>query len=112
MTQVLLCAGPDLLVVKKDGLLFFRRGGQPDVPVPYSPEHYPVFLRSARQKHGLTPVLGPSGEEAPCVPDGGSMPVLRRDRLASGEEMYRLEPTEEPCREAGKAREKNVCPDS
>jgi hypothetical protein len=49
MTQVLLCAGPGLLVVEKNGLLFFRRPGQPDAPVPYAPEHYPVFLNSASQ---------------------------------------------------------------
>jgi hypothetical protein len=103
MTQVLLCAGPGLLVVRKDGLLFFRRSGQPDAPVPYAPEYYPVFLKSARQKHGLAPVLGASGEEAPCVPDDPPMPVLRRDRLASGEEVYRLEPPEGSCAEEGRA---------
>jgi hypothetical protein len=96
MTQVLLCAGPGLLVVKRDGLLFFRRPGQPDAPVPYATEHYPVFLNSARQKHGLTRVLGPSSEEAPCLLDDAAMPTLRRDRLASGEEVYRMEPAEEP----------------
>jgi hypothetical protein len=90
MTRVLLCAGPGLLVVQKDGLLFYRRPGQPDHPVPYAPAHYPVFLRSAKQKHNLTPVLGPSGEEAPCLPDESAMPVLRQDRLPSGEEVYRL----------------------
>jgi hypothetical protein len=92
MTQVLLCAGPGLLVVKKDGLLFFRRPGQPDAPVPYAPEHYPIFLSSARQKHGLTRVLGPSGDEAPCLPDDASVLRLRRECLASGEEVYQLEP--------------------
>jgi len=102
MTQVLLCAGPGLLVVKKDGLLFFRRPGQPDAPVPYAPEHYPVFLHSARQKHGLTPVLGPSNEEAPCVPDDAPIPPLRRDCLGSGEEVYRLEPAEGPCGAEGR----------
>lgn len=97
MTQVLLCAGPGLLVVKKDGLLYYRRPGEPDAPVPSAPEHYPVFLNSARQKHGLTRVLGPSCEEAPFLPDDARVPHLRRDRLASGEEVYRLEPTKEPC---------------
>jgi hypothetical protein len=102
MTQVLLCAGPGLLVVKKDDLLFFRRPGQPDAPVPYAPEHYPVFLSSARQKHGLTRVLGPSTEEAPCLPDDAPMPTLRQDHLASGEEVYRLEPAEEFRAEGGR----------
>lgn len=89
MTQVLLCAGPGLLVVKKDGLLFYRRPGQPDTPVPYAPAHYPVFLRSAKEKHDLTPVVGPAGEEAPGLPEE-STPVLCLDRLPSGVEVYRL----------------------
>ena len=50
MTQILLCTGPRLLVVQKEGLLFYRRPGQPDMPVPYAQEHYPVFLRSAKEK--------------------------------------------------------------
>ena len=90
MTRVLLCAGPGLLVVQKDGLLFYRRPGQPDAPVPYAPAHYPVFLNSAKQKHGLTPVLGPSGEEAPFLPEESAMPALRREGLPTGEEVYRL----------------------
>jgi hypothetical protein len=97
MTQVLLCAGPGLLVIQKDGLLFYRRPGQADVPVPYAPANYPVFLRSAKEKHGLTPVLGPSGEEAPYLPEEPAMPRLCRDRLSTGEEVYRLVgDTEEP----------------
>jgi hypothetical protein len=95
MTQILLCAGPGLLVIKKDGQLFYRRPGQPDAPVPYAPEYYPVFLNSARQKHGLAPVLGASGEEAPFLQDDAPMPALLRDRLASGEEAYRLQPVGE-----------------
>jgi hypothetical protein len=90
MTQVLLCAGPGLLVIQKDGLLFYRRPGQPDAPIPYAREHYPVFLRSAKEKHGLTPVVGPTGEETPCLPVEAAMPKLRRERLATGEEVYRL----------------------
>ncbi len=90
MTQVLLYAGPGLLVIQKDGLLFYRRPGQPDSPVPYAPAHYPVFLHSAKQKHGLTPVLGPSGEEAPCLSEGPAVPALRRELLATGGEVYRL----------------------
>src|SRR5438105_4164009 len=90
MTQVLLCAGPGLLVVQKDGLLFYRRPGQPDVPVPYAQGHYSVFLRSAREKNGLTPVVGPNGEEAPCLPEESATPSLRRERLSTGEEVYRL----------------------
>ena len=90
MTQILLCAGPGLLVIQKDGLLFYRRPGQPDAPVPYARGHYSVFLRSAKEKHGLTAVVGPTGEEAPCLPDESAMPKLRRDRLLTGEEVYRL----------------------
>lgn len=90
MPKVLLCAGPGLLVIQKDGLLFYRRPGQPDAPVPYAPSHYSVFLRSAKEKHGLTAVLGPTGEEAPCLPDEPAMPELRRERLSTGEEFYRL----------------------
>jgi hypothetical protein len=90
MTRALLCAGPGLLVIQKDGLLFYRRPGQPDAPVPYAPAHYSVFLRSAKEKHGLTPVLGTSGEEAPCLPEEPAVPKLRRERLATGEEVYRL----------------------
>jgi hypothetical protein len=102
MMQILLCAGPGLLVVKKAGLLFFRRPGQPDAPVPYAPEHYPVFLKSASQKYGLTRVLGPSEEEAPCLPDEAPAPSLRRDYMASGEEVFRLEAAEAPCEEEGR----------
>jgi hypothetical protein len=90
MMRVLLCAGPGLLVIQKDGLLFYRRPGQPDTPVPYAPEHYSVFLRSAKEKHGLTPGVGPNGEEAPCLPEEPALPKLRRERLPSGEEVYRL----------------------
>lgn len=98
MTQILLCAGPGLLVIQKDGLLFYRRPGQPDAAVPYAPEHYSVFLRSAKEKHGLTPVLGPAGEEAPCLAEEPAMPKLRRERLSTGEEVYRLvSASDEPC---------------
>lgn len=93
MTQVLLCAGPGLLVVRKDGLLFFRRPDQPDALVPYAPEYYSVFLNSARQKHGLVPVLETSGDEAPSLEDDAPLPALLRERLASGEEVYRLQAT-------------------
>jgi hypothetical protein len=97
MTQVLLCAGPGLLVIRKDGLIFYRRPGQPDAPVPYAPAHYSVFLRSAKEKHGMTSVLGPTGEEAPCLPEESSMPRLHRERLSTGEEVYRLvNDTDEP----------------
>jgi restriction system protein len=90
MTRVLLCAGPALLVVKKDGALFFRRPGQPDVPVPYSPENYPIFLNSARYKYDLTPVVGPRGEQEPALPEGSEIPGLNRELLANGETVYRL----------------------
>jgi hypothetical protein len=90
MTQVLLCAGPNLLVIRKDGLLFFRRPGQPDAPVPYAPVHYPVFLRSAREKHDMTPVVGPSGEECPCLSEDSTFPTLHPEFLETGELVYRL----------------------
>ena len=90
MTRVVLCAGPALLVVKKGGALFLRRPGQPDAPVPYSPENYPVFLNSARYKHDLTPVVGPHGEHEPALPEGSEIPALRLEHLPSGETVYRL----------------------
>jgi hypothetical protein len=90
MTRVLLCAGSGLLVIQKEGLLFYRRPGHPDAPVPYAVAQYPVFLHSAKKKHGLTPVLGPCGEEAPCLPEESTMPTLRRESLATGDEVYRL----------------------
>jgi hypothetical protein len=90
MTQVLLCAGPGLLVIRRDGFLFYRRPGQPDAPIPYAQGHYSVFLRSAKEKHGLTPVVGPSGEEAPSLPEEPAMPELRREQLSTGEEVHRL----------------------
>jgi hypothetical protein len=90
MTQVLLCAGPGLLVIQKDGLLFSRRRGQPDAPIPNAPGHYSVFLRSAKEKHGLTPVVGPAGEAAPCLPEEPAMPQLHREPLSTGEEVHRL----------------------
>ncbi len=96
MTQVLLCAGPGLLVIQKAGVLYYHRPGQPDAPVPYLPSHYPVFMRSAKEKYGLTTVLGPEGEEAPCLPEDQAIPELHRERLASGEEVYRMaRPTDE-----------------
>ncbi len=90
MTRVLLCAGPGLLIISRDGILFFRRPGQPDARVPYSPEHYPVFLDSARHKHDLTPVVGPHGEEGPVLPDDSTIPELRLEHLPTGEIVYRL----------------------
>jgi hypothetical protein len=90
MTRVLLCAGPTLLVVSRDGALFFRRPGQPDARIPYSPENYPVFLESARQKYDLTPVVGPHGEEGPAFPDDAPIPELRPEHLPTGETVYRL----------------------
>jgi hypothetical protein len=90
MTRVLLCAGPALLVVSRDGTLFFRRPGQPDARVPYSPENYPVFLDSARCKYDLTPVVGPHGEEGPDIPDDSTVPELRLEHLPGGETVYRL----------------------
>ena len=57
----------------------------------------PVFLRSAKEKHGLTAVVGPDGEEAPCLPEESAMPRLRREQLSTGEEVYRLmSSTDEP----------------
>jgi hypothetical protein len=90
MTQVLLSAGPGLLVVRKDGLLYFRRPDQPDTPVPYLPANYPVFMSSARGKYDLSPVLGPGGEEAPVLPEGTAMPQLRLEHLSNGAVIYRL----------------------
>jgi superfamily II DNA or RNA helicase len=90
MTRILLCAGPSLLVVNKDGTLFFRRPGQPDARVPYSPENYPVFLRSARQKHDLTPVIGPHGEAGPVLSEDATIPELRLEHLPTGEIVYRV----------------------
>ncbi len=95
MTRVLFCGGPALLVVETDGLLFYRRPGQPDTRVPYAPEHYPVFLSSARHKHDLTRVVGPCNEEAPTLPAGTEIPELQRDRLSSGEVVYRMRAEEE-----------------
>jgi hypothetical protein len=90
MTRVLLCAGPSLLVVSRDGTLFFRRPGQPDARVPYAPEHYPVFLHSAQHKHDLNPAVGPQGEEGPTIPDDAHVPELHLDRLPTGEMVYRI----------------------
>jgi hypothetical protein len=90
MTRVLLCAGPTLLVVSRDGTLFFRRPGRPDAPVPYSPENYPVFLASARYKYDLTPVVGPHGEEGPALRGDSALPDLRLEHLPNGETVYRL----------------------
>jgi hypothetical protein len=98
MTQVLLCAGPGLLVIQKDGLLYYRRSGQPDAPIPYAPENYSIFLRSAKEKHGLTPVIGSAGEEAPCLPEEPANPEPasgaafdRRRSLPPGEQQQRTD---------------------
>jgi len=90
MTRVLLCAGPMLLVIEKDGLLFFRRPGQPDAKVPYAPQNYSVFLHSARYKYDLSRVIGPDGEQDPTIPEGTSVPELRSECLSNGETVYRV----------------------
>ena len=90
MTRILLCAGPSLLVISRDGTLFFRRPGQPDAKIPYSPDNYPVFLGSARYKFDLSPVLGPDGEEGPEIADDSTYPELRLEHLPDGESVYRL----------------------
>jgi hypothetical protein len=105
MTRVLFCAGPGLLVLEVDGLLFYRRPGQPDARVPYSPEHYPVFLSSAWNKYDLTRVVGPCDEEAPLLPDGPGIPELCLDRLPSGELVYRVLAAREAKRDGKGARE-------
>ncbi len=92
MSRVLFCGGPALLVVATDGILYYRRPGQPDTRIPYAPEHYPVFLRSARHKHDLTRVVGPRNEEEPTLPAGTAIPELRLDHLSSGEVAYRMLP--------------------
>lgn len=69
MTRVLLAAGPSLLVVEKDGVLYFRDHRRGDQKVPYAPEHYHVFLDSARLKHDMSQVVGPGGEVGPEIAD-------------------------------------------
>ena len=81
MTHVLLCAGPTLIVIDKDGTLFYRRPGKPDSNIPYSPSNYGAFLRSAKYKHDLSRVIGPDGEENPPIPDGITFPELRHERF-------------------------------
>jgi len=90
MTHILLCAGPTLLVIEKDGLLYFHQPGQPDTRVPYSVEHYPIFFRSAKGKYDLTRVLGPGGEDAPALAAETDVPNLCLIRLPSGETVYRI----------------------
>jgi len=90
MTRVLLCAGPTLLVIDRDGVLFFRRPGEPDARVPYAPENYPVFLSSARHKYDLSPVFGPHGEAEPALAECAEIPELRLEHLATGETVCRL----------------------
>jgi hypothetical protein len=90
MTRVLLCAGSGLLVLRKDGLFLFRQPGQPDTPVPYAPERYPEFLRSAVQKYDLTPVVGPQGQEEHVLPDEAPIPELRLEHLPNGATRYRV----------------------
>lgn len=94
MTNVLLCAGPTLLVIDKDGSLFYRRPGQSDVAIPYSRSNYPAFFHSARYKFDLSRVIGPGGETNPTITEGGDFPELRHERLATGETVYHLEPRE------------------
>ncbi len=103
MMRVLLCAGPSLLVVANDGLLFFRRPGQPDVKIPYSPQNYSAFFHSARLKFDFSRVIGPEGEEGPVIPADTAMPELRSERLPTGETVYRLLATA-PSQAARKAR--------
>jgi hypothetical protein len=90
MTRVLLCAGPTLLVIDKDGVLYYRRPGQPDVKIPYSPPNYPAFFHSARYKYDLSRVIGPNGEQDPLILEETNIPELCSDRLSTGETVYRL----------------------
>lgn len=97
MIRALLCAGSTLLVIDKDGVLFYRRAGQPDVKVPYAPRHYPVFFHSARYKYDLCRVIGPDGQPDPPLPEGTTIPELRSERLATGETVFRIvAPTPSP----------------
>ena len=64
--------------------------------MPYGPEHYGVFLDSARFKHGMTCVLGPGGEESPSLDDEDAQPSLVPDVLPDGEPVYRLVPAPAP----------------
>lgn len=88
MTRVLLAAGPTLLVIDRGGVLYFRDRRRGDRPVPYPPEHYPVFLDSARRKHDMTPVIGPDGEPAPEI-DDGVWPELTAVTAPGGEPAFR-----------------------
>jgi hypothetical protein len=91
MTRVLLAAGPSLLVVEKDGLLFFRDRLRGDQKVPYLPEHYHVFLDSARFKHDMSQVVGQNGEDGPEIPDGEWPELLPVTRVGEGT-VFRLLP--------------------
>jgi hypothetical protein len=90
VTRVLLAAGPSLLVVEKDGVLYFRdRRG--DRKVPYAPEHYHVFLDSVRLKHDMSQVVGPDGEVGPEIPDD-EWPELRPETRSGEGTVFRLLP--------------------
>jgi hypothetical protein len=90
MTHVRLCAGPTFLVIDKDGSLFYRRPGQSDVKVPYSPHNYTAFFHSAKYKYDLSRVIGPDGEQDPPIPEETNVPELRLECLSTGETVYRI----------------------
>jgi hypothetical protein len=90
MTRVLLCAGPTLLVIDKDGVLFYRRPRQPDVQVPYAPRNYSAFFHSARYKYDMSPVIGTDGEQNPLLPEGTTIPELQSECLSTGETVFRI----------------------
>jgi len=79
-----------LLVIDKEGTLFFRRPEQADAKVPYAPQNYSVFLHSARYKYDLSRVIGPDGEQDPTIPEGTNFPELRSECLSNGETVYRV----------------------
>lgn len=91
MTRVLLAAGPSLIVVDKGGVLFFRDRRRGDQKVPYAPEHYHVFLDSARFKHDMSQVLGPNGEVGPEIPDD-EWPELRPETHLGEGTVFRYLP--------------------
>ncbi|MBX9579404.1 MAG: hypothetical protein K2X87_03775 [Gemmataceae bacterium] len=97
MTRVLLAAGPSLLVVDRNGVLYFRDRRRGDRPVPYLPEHYPVFLDTARRKHDMTPVIGLHGEQAPEIADG-EWPELTAGSGPGGEPVFQCN-TRTPARQ-------------
>ncbi|MCI0638014.1 MAG: hypothetical protein L0Y72_15320 [Gemmataceae bacterium] len=90
-TRLLLAGGEEHDFVMRDGQLFVRSCGQPDMPIRWSrgAEH---FLLVAQAKYGFHPVFGPDGQPGFDLPNGVYMVGLKPFRQSNGDLSLQVEP--------------------